>query len=42
VNLKCVELNIPLKNPNVGVPENNPQVRFIEFKTMYETKCGKI
>jgi hypothetical protein len=33
VNSKCAELNIPLKNPEVGLFENNPQVRFIEFKT---------
>ena len=34
VNAKCVELNIPLKNPAVGLPENKQQVRFKEFKTM--------
>jgi hypothetical protein len=31
VNAKCVELDIPLKNPEVGLPENkpyNPQVKF--------------
>ena len=29
VNAKCVELNIALKNPEVGLPENKTQVRFI-------------
>ena len=32
VNLKCAELDIPLKNPKVGLPENKPEVRFF-FKT---------
>jgi hypothetical protein len=31
VNLKCVELEIPLKNPEVGLPKNKPKVRFKEF-----------
>jgi hypothetical protein len=29
VNAKCVELSIPLKNPEAGLPENTPKVRFI-------------
>jgi hypothetical protein len=29
VNAKCVELDIPLKNPEVGLPENKPEVSFI-------------
>ena len=29
INLKCVELDLPLKNPQAGLPENKPQVRFI-------------
>ena len=27
VNAKCVELNIPLRNPEAGLPENKSQVR---------------
>ena len=29
VNAKCVELNIPLKNAEVGLPVDKPKVRFI-------------
>jgi hypothetical protein len=29
VNAKCVEFDIPLKNPEVGLPENKAEVRFI-------------
>ena len=31
VNAKCVELNIPMKNPEVGLPESKPlpEVTFI-------------
>ena len=29
VNAKCVELDIPFKNPEVGLLEYEPQVRFI-------------
>jgi hypothetical protein len=35
VNAKCVELDIPLKNPEVGLPENKPHkppVRFFSNK----------
>ena len=28
INAKCVEFDIPLKNPAVGLPEKKPQVRF--------------
>jgi hypothetical protein len=45
VNAKCVELGIPLKNPDAGLPEYKPKppkVRFKEFKAMYETKSSKI
>ena len=31
VNAKCVELNIPMKNPEVGLPESKP-VTFISEK----------
>jgi hypothetical protein len=33
VNLKCVGLNIPLKNPEVGLPEDKPEVRFFFKQT---------
>ena len=29
VNIKCVELDIPLKNPEIALPEYEPQVKFI-------------
>ena len=32
VNAKCVELNIASKNPEVGLPQNKSQVRFISTK----------
>jgi hypothetical protein len=32
VNEKCVELDIPLKNPEAGLPEIKPEVRFISNK----------
>ena len=37
VNAKCVELNIPFKNPEVGLPEDNPQVSII-LKTIRRKK----
>jgi hypothetical protein len=42
VNAKCIDLDIPLKNPEVGLPENEPQVRFRQSKTIHETKGNKI
>ena len=32
VNAKCIDLDIPLRNPEVGLPQNKPQVRFISNK----------
>ena len=42
MNLKYVELDILLKNSEVGLPENKPEVRFKEFKAMSETKIQQI
>jgi hypothetical protein len=43
VNWKCVQLNIPLKNPQAGLSENIPQVRFVKnLRQCYENKCSKI
>jgi hypothetical protein len=39
VNAKCVELDIPLKNPEAGLPENKSKVRFIPW-SIVRTKSG--
>ena len=31
-NAKCVELDIPLQNPEAGLPENKTEVSFVSYK----------
>ena len=42
VNLKCVELDIPLKNQEVGLPENKPQVRFKQLRQQNLMFCFSV
>ena len=40
MNAKCVELGIPLKHPEIGLPQNKPRVNII-LQTIGRSKGGK-
>ena len=38
VNAKCVELDLALKNPEVGLPENTQKLKQVRFIHVYSEK----